>query len=329
MGTADITDFGTASTGATVQKITLRSNALTVSLLTWGATVQDLRLAGVARSLTLGSDDIADYEGPMRHHGSLIGPIVNRISTGRVQIAGMVYELERNQDGRIHLHSGAQATHRQNWDIVDASDSHATLRIALGDGDCGLPGNRTITATFRVTGATLDLQINGTTDAETLMNCANHSYWNFDGTPTWDGHRLRVLAETYLPGTADATPTGEVVACAGTAMDFATQRRIAPQDPPFDNNFCLSDGPAPLRDVLWLTGASGVGMVVATDQAGIQVYDGRAARRPGHGTYEGLAIEAQGWPDAPTHRHFPSIKITPAAPYSQHTRYTFVENATK
>ena len=316
--------FGTASTGEEVQKITLSAGDLTISLLDWGAIVQDVRLAGIDRPLTLGSDQLSDYEGDMRHHGSLIGPMVNRIGTARVLIDGMMYELERNQDGRVHLHSGAQATHRRKWEVLDHSAATATLRCTLLDGTCGLPGNRVITATFALSApATLTLTIDAVSDAPTLMNFANHSYWNFDGTDRWDGHQLWIDAAHYLPGTSDYYPTGEVAAVDGTPMDFRTPRRIDVDAPPFDNNFCLSDGPRPLRDVLRLTGQSGVGMTLATDQAGVQVYDGRDAVRPGHQPYEGLAIEAQSWPDAPTHSHFPSIRVTPKQPYHQTTQFRF------
>jgi len=316
--------FGTASTGEDVTRLTLAAGDLSINLLTWGAILQDVRLAGVDRSLTLGSDTLADYEGDMRHHGSLIGPLANRISTARVQIDGMMYELERNQDGRIHLHSGAQATHRRMWEIVAQSETSATLRCDLVDGACGLPGNRVIEATFAVTPpATLTLTITGTTDTPTLMNFANHSYWNFDGTKTWDGHHLWIAADKYLPGTDDHYPTGEIADVGGTAMDFRTKRQITVNDPLFDNNFCLSDGAVPTRNVLKLTGQSGVGMTVATNQPGVQVYDGRNAARPGCQDYEGLAIEAQGWPDAPTNPKFPSIRVTPDAPYHQVTKFTF------
>lgn len=316
--------FGTTRTGQDVQKITLKAGDLSVALLDWGAIVQDVRLAGIDRSLTLGSQDLADYEGALCHHGSLIGPIVNRISTGRIEIDGMMYELERNQDGRIHLHSGANATHRRKWEVVAQSAASATLRCALMDGECGLPGNRVITAAFTLSApATLALTINGTTDAPTCMNFANHSYWNLDGTDTWEGHQLWLAADHYLPTTQDSTPTGEVASVDGTEMDFRDQRKISVKNPILDHNFCISDVIAPLRDVLSLTGQSGVTLTLATDQPGVQLYDGHNPARPGRAPYEGLAIEAQGWPDAPSHTHFPSIRVTPEAPYHQTTQYRF------
>ncbi|WP_333713057.1 aldose epimerase family protein [Yoonia sp.] len=316
--------FGTTAKGQTVHRLTLTAGDLTVRLLTWGAVVQDVRLAGVDRSLTLGSDRLSDYETDMRHHGALIGPVANRISTARARIDGMDYELERNEHGRIHLHSGAQGTHLQVWDVSEATDDSVTLTLTLPDGMCGLPGNRQVTARYTVEApATLRLEVTGTTDATTLMNFANHSYWNLDGTDRYDGHSLWIAADHYLPTTEDDYPTGEIVPVDGTDMDFRQARRITVGSPHFDNNFCLSDKNEPLRDVLRLTGRSGVSMTVATTCPGIQVYDGRKAQRPGRATYEALAIEAQHWPDAPVNRHFPSIKTAPDSPYRQTTTWTF------
>lgn len=316
--------FGTSSKGDEVYAVTLHNGDLTVTVLSWGAIIQDVRLAGIDRSLTLGSNDVADYEGDMRHHGSLIGPIVNRISTARIKIEGMMYELERNQDGRIHLHSGQEATHRRNWNITDHSDTHVTMTCDLQDGACGLPGNRQIFVTYRVTKeSTLSLEITGTTDATTAMNFANHSYWNFDGSAQWGGHTLQIQASHFLPGDADSCPTGEIADLSGTEMDFRKARVINPKSPALDNNYCLSETRVPLRDVLTLTGSTGVGMTVATDQTGIQVYDGRDAIRPGHSAFEGLAVEAQAWPDAPNNRTFPSIIVTPDTPYVQATQFRF------
>lgn len=321
--------FGTTATGEEVHKLVLQDGALRVAILTWGAVLQDVQLDGVAYGLTLGSDRMADYESDMVHHGSLIGPIVNRISTSRVEIDGMMYELERNQDGRIHLHSGKQACHRRVWQVIDHGPSSATLQCNLGDGDCGLPGNRVITAHYSVQApARLKLHATATTDALTLFNFANHSYWNFDGSDSWDGHVLQVHADRFLPTTPDDTPTGEVADVSDTAMDFRSPRPIAPGNPPLDNNFCLSDAPVALRHVLTLKGRSGVGMHLSTDQPGVQVYDGRNAARPGKAPFEGLAIEAQGWPDAPTHAGFPSIRANAEKPYHQLTQFDFFTSAT-
>jgi aldose 1-epimerase len=167
------------------------------------------------------------------------------------------------------------------------------------------------------------MDVVATTDALTLFNAANHSYWNMDGSDTWVGHTLQIAADRYLPVTPDFTPTGEIADVAGSHYDLRQPRAIQPGVDTYDHNFCLSDGQQALRDVLWLRGASGVTMTLATTEAGVQIYDGRGSMRPGRGLYEGLAIEAQGWPDAPNHAGFPSIELSAGAQYHQTTEWRF------
>ena len=309
--------FGTTAAGKEVHKLTLSNGTLTVDLLTLGARVHDVRLAGVDHSLTWGADNLADYEGAMHYHGAIVGPIANRIGNARVRLDGMMYELERNEPGLRHLHSGSEGAHAQVWRIIDTSDTSATLALDMPDGVAGLPGNRRITAQFTLSApATLTLTITGISDATTLMNFANHSYWNLDGSPNWHGHRLRIAADHYLPIDAATCPTGEVVDVTGSDMDFRAGPVLGDDTPPLDHNFCLSDEPEPLRDVLWLTGQSGITMTMATTEPGMQVFDGRP-------THRALAIEAQHWPDAPNNPDFPSIKLAAGDTYRQITSWTF------
>ncbi|MFN3662011.1 aldose epimerase family protein [Yoonia sp.] len=309
--------FGTTKTGKTVHAITLQAGDLTVTLLTYGARLRDVRLAGVDHSLTTGSDDLADYEGAMRYHGAIVGPVANRIGTARVRLDGMMYELERNEDGVRHLHSGSEGAHAQVWDVVAVTDTTATLALDMPDGMAGLPGKRRVTAEFAVHApATLTLTITGTSDATTVMNFANHSYWNLDDAPTWHGHRMKIAADHYLPIDAGTCPTGDVVDVTGTDMDLRDGPVIGSQTPALDHNFCLSDDIVPHRDVLWLTGQSGTSMVLATNMPGLQVFDGRPS-------YGALAIEAQHWPDAPNHAHFPSVKLASGETYQQITSWRF------
>lgn len=327
MSAAKITSFGTTTAGREVHRITLTLGGLSASVITKGATLQSVRLEGVAHDLTLGSDNLADYEGKMRHHGSLVAPVVNRFTDGKAVIGGKPYEFEKNQGGIHTLHCGAAGTQHKVWDIVSSSESAVTLGLDLPDGEGNFPGNRRVEARFSIhPGHVLRMEVTATTDALTLFNAANHSYWNMDGSENWAGHSLQIAANTYLPTTETFAPTGEIAEVAGTQMDFRRGRKIAQADTVLDNSFCLSGGRQALRDVLWLTGTSGLAMTIATTEAGIQVYDGRAAIRPGRAAYEGLAIEAQNWPDAPNHAGFPSIELKPGETYAQVTEWRFTKS---
>ncbi len=321
-----IESFGKTPAGDVVQVITLKAGDLSARVLTWGAILQSTRMAGVDHDLTLGSDQIADYLGDLKHHGALIGPVVNRLTDAAATIAGVRHQFEVNYNGRHNLHSGVTGVHRQNWQILSADDTSCTLGLTLAAGAGGFPGTRHLQAAFSAQApATLTMTVTATTDAETILNLANHSYWNLDGSKTWTGHTLQVAAEAYLPNDADFKPTGEIRSVARTEMDFRQPRPISPGAPAMDNCFVLGRTRVALRDVLWLTGTSGLTMTVATTEPGVQVYDQRAAQRPGQGLYEGIAVECQGWPDAPNHAHFPQITVKPAEVLTQITQWRFAK----
>ena len=316
--------FGTTQSGEDVEKITISSGDLTVSILTLGAVVQDVRLTGVRHRLALGSDELKDYETTMGYFGAIVGPIANRISNARVRLDGMMYELERNENGDTHLHSGSQGVHRKIWQVASQTAESVTLALTLPDGAAGLPGQRDIMVTYQVSAlATLTMTINGTTDAATCMNLASHIYWNLDCSKTWEGHHLRIAADHYLPIDDRTCPTGEIATVAGTPMDFRKGQVPQIGAPALDHNFCLAGGKQALRDVLWLTGNAGVAMTMATTEAGVQIHDAATSRRPGKSCYEGLVIEPQAWPDTPNHRGFGSITVTGEQPYTQVTRWQF------
>lgn len=323
---ADITLFGVTADGQDVHRITLRAGDLTAAILTRGAVLQSVRLAGVAHDLTLGSDLLADYEGDMGYHGALIAPVVNRLTGARAVIAGKTCTFDANQNGTHCLHSGQAGAQLKVWDLVHATDTGVVLALDLPDGEGGFPGNRRVEVRFVMSvPATLRMEVTATTDAPTIFNAANHSYWNLDGSARWDGHTLQVNADAFLPTTDALTPTGEVRAVAGSSHDFRSMRAFTPGNPPLDTCFCIGHARVPLRDVLQMTGQSGVTMTVATTEPGVQLYDGRHAARPGHAPYEGIAIEAQGWPDAPNHPNFPSIDLLPGDRVCQITEWRFAK----
>lgn len=321
---AEITAFGTTAAGQSVDKITLSNAQLRVSVLTYGAILQSLRLTGVDYDLTLGSEKIGDYEGAMMYYGSLVAPIVNRFKDAKADLSGQTLQFERNFLGKHSLHSGAAGVQHKIWAIEAATKDTVQLALTLPDGEGGFPGLRQVTARFALEGATVRKDVTVVSDKATLWNAANHSYWNLDGTETFAGHRLQIMADHYLPTDADFVPTGEICAVAGTDMDFRTPRPVAPNAPALDNNFCLGTGQTALRPALILTGASGVQMTVSTTEAGIQAYDHR--HRPIRGVaYAGLAVEAQNWPDAPNHAGFPDITLPAGQRRTQTTAWHFAK----
>lgn len=328
--TARITTFGTTADGKPVRAVHLRAGALHATILTHGARLQDLRLAGVPWPLTLGAKSVAAYEGPMAYFGAVVGPVANRIAGAAAVIDARRHDFAANEPGPTTLHSGPTGTHAQIWRIKAATAHSLTLGLDLQDGLGGFPGNRHLQALYALTPpADLRLVLRATSDAPSLMNLANHSYWNLDGAADTTGHRLGLAADRYLPVNARLIPTTPA-SVAQTGFDFRKPREIDAAFP-LDHCFCLSGTPRAPCHAAVLKGARGVQLDLATNAPGLQVYDGRGLATAPHagltgqpyGPRAGLALEPQHWPDAAGRADFPSISLRPGQIYEQINVFSF------
>ena len=327
-----IASFGQTADGREVQKIPLRSEQLTVTILTLGAVINDVRLTGVAWPLTLGSPDVAGYEGKLSSFGSFMGPVINRIKGCTAEIDGQRYTFEKHHSGNLTQHSGSTGMHRQIWSIAEHGPDYVVLTLSLSDGLGGFPGNRDITLRYDIEGASLRMTATASSDAPTPFNPANHSYWSLDPTPGYGGQKLQIAADHYSEPDAELMPTGRILPVDDSPYDFRTGRSLAGDESEFyDLNLCLSSRKAPLRPIAKLTGREGVCMEMATTECGLQLYDGGTIDGrdyPTHhgapyGPYAAPALEAQSWPGSLAQTHFPDIILRPGAPYRQITSWTF------
>ena len=322
--------FGLLPDGREVQALTLTGGGLTARVLTLGAIVQDLRLDGVAHPLVLGFDSLGPYLGAGRYFGALVGRFANRIGGARFALNGRDHHTDPNFLGRHTLHGGANGTHAQLWRIAARRPDAVLLVLDLLDGQMGFPGNLRIEARISLAQRALRLSLRAETDAPTPCSLAHHGFFDLDGEGDIRGHRLEIAADRYLPVDAELIPTGQIAPVAGTRFDFRRACQIAPGG--YDHNFCLSDGPRPLRDIARLTGCRGIAMTVATTASGLQFYDGagmseldgRDGRR--YGPFAGLALETQAWPDAPNRPHFPDAILRPGQVWTAQTHYRFSED---
>lgn len=311
-----ITVFDHLPDGREVQAIWLRGPLLTARVLTLGATVQDLRREGIAHPLVLGYDSAAPYFAEGLYVGALVGRFANRIGGGRFVLAGRAHQVDTNYLGRHLLHGGRDGIHHQLWRIADLAEDRVTLALDLPDGHMGFPGRLSIRAEIAVAGDALSFDLCATSDAATPCNLAHHGYFTLDPGGDIRAQHLQIAAEHYLPVDPDLIPTGEIAPVAGTDFDFRSPRVIGGAG--YDHNFCLSDRRQPLRPVARLQGG-GLAMQIETTEPGLQLYDGRHFERP----FAGVALECQGWPDAPNRPGFPDSILRPGAEYHALTRYRF------
>jgi aldose 1-epimerase len=332
--------YGTAPDGDTVRRLRIEGGGLTAHILNWGAVVQDLRLEGHAAPLVLGFENFEDYPLHSPYFGAVAGRSANRIANGRFVLDGQAYQLDRNFLGKHHLHGGSKGFGKRIWEFVDHGRNFATLRIVAEDGEMGYPGRLTARCTYRLEDAgALSVHLDAETDAPTLCNLAQHSYFDLDDGGATDilDHSLEIAADAYLPVDDEMIPTGEVRPVDGTDFDFRAMRPIrrarGGEQVIYDHNFCLAGQRAPLRSIARAAGArSGVRMEVRSTEPGVQFYAGHKVSVPvpglqniRYGNWSGFCLEPQTWPDAANRPSFPSAVLRPGETYRQVTEYRFAK----
>ena len=329
--------FGIAPDGSPVERVTLSGGGLTLNLITWGAIVQDLRLAGHQSALVLGFDQFDPYLRHSPYFGATAGRFANRIRDGRFEIDGIAYQGDRNFLGKHMLHGGAAGVGKRNWRFVEASQSHAVLELLDRDGEMGFPGNCRMRATVSLPGdGVMAFRYEAETDKPTLVNLAHHSYFNLDGSSDILGHSFRIDADRYLRLDEELIPTGEIVSVEGSGRDFRQHRVLGPDGPPsviHDQNYCIGSARGTRRKVAEaLSPKSGILLEVATTEPGLQFYAGHKVNTPvpgligkPYGAFAGFCFEPQYWPDSAHHPHFPSAVLRPSENYLQESTFRFTK----
>lgn len=330
--------FGTLSDGTEVTAARLETAAgASLTVLDYGATVQSLRVPdrdGRLVDVVLGYDTAAEYEGNDAYLGATIGRVGNRIGGAAFSLNGKSYPLARN-DGGNHLHGGVRGFDKRMWRL-SVSDGEIVCERLSPDGEEGYPGNLNVRVRFRLTeDNALHIVYDAESDADTLVNLTNHSYFNLNGGGSVLEHRLQVFAERFCEGDAGCLPTGRLLEVAGTPFDFRTEKtlgaEIEAEDEQlrraggYDHNYCL----AGKRAAVLYSEQTGIEMTVETDLPGMQVYSGnfltkRVGRNGGEiNRRDALCLETQLYPNGMNCYGFPSPVLRAGSRLRSETVYSF------
>ncbi|MCR6485177.1 galactose mutarotase [Amycolatopsis sp. OK19-0408] len=308
---------------------------LTVRLLDYGGVVQSLEApdrSGEPGEVVLGFPTLEGYvennrPGAARVFlGALIGRYANRIAGGAFTLDGVLHRVPVN-DGKNSLHGGPAGFDTRVWSAAEVPGG-LRLRLRSPDGDQGYPGTLTTEVTYRlVAPGRLSIGYRASTDAPTVVNLTNHTYWNLAGAGAGDvhGHWLRIPAARYCPTDENLIP-GEVAPVEGTPFDFRQATRIGARLGAPDRQLAIAGG----YDHNWVLDGrlaaqawdpvSGRLLTMRTTEPGVQFYSGNHLTAD-LGSGAGFALEAQHFPDSPNRPDFPSTVLRPGEVYRQETEY--------
>ena len=348
-------DFETVVDGdSTALYVLTNKNGMEVCVTNFGARIVSVMVPdvkGQLQDVVLGFDSIGQYIRIPSDFGAAIGRYANRINKGQISVGGETIQLPVNNYGHC-LHGGPQGWQYKVFKATPIGTSGLKLTLVSPDGDMNFPGNVTVSVTYRLTDDNaIDIQYEGTTDKETILNMTNHSYFNLNGdasTPITDD-TLFINADAFTPVDSTFMTTGEITSVAETPFDFTTPTpigaRIDMEDNEqlanghgYDHNWVLRES----NDITTVAAkvvspVTGIVLEVLTDQPGIQIYtgnflDGTVTGKKGvvYNRRAAICLETQVYPDSPNKKHinpsWPSPYLKPGETYTHHTIFRFSVN---
>ena len=338
-------DFGFTKEGQKVTAYEMHNgNGMSVRALDFGATVQSIIVpdrSGVPIDVVLGYDDVASYENGSCFYGGIVGRCANRIKNARFVIDGKEYRLEKNE-GENHNHG----IFNKRMFNASIEDNTLVLRYLSPDMEEGYPGNLSVEIRYSLCeDNALEINYTVTTDAPTILNLTNHSYFNLngqDGSTILD-HKLWLNSSNFTEYEESFAQTGRIISVKDTPLDFREEQVIGARfdsDYPqfrlctgYDHNMVLDGKEGKLKPIGTVrSDKTGISLEAFTTEPAIQLYSSNyiqfdpvkhgknGVRYPKNGA---ICMEAQHYPDSVNHPNFPSTVLRPGETYTQKTVYRF------
>jgi aldose 1-epimerase len=327
--------------------ILTNARGMEARITNYGAVITAIRVPGrdgAKANVVQGFDSLADYTSQdyKGRYGAVIGRFANRIKDNSFQIGGISYKISR--DPYTLKETENRPYDERVWSARTKDGNEPQLILSLTDrsGTMGFPGTAKVEVTYTLTrNNVLRIAYHARSDKDTIFNLTNHAYFNMAGDisgPVLD-QLLTVNADTMTVVDEKNVPTGGMRAVAGTAFDFRQPTPIGTHiqdaDPyiqragGFDHNYALNGKPGTMHLAARLEDPkSGRVLEEWTTQPGLQVYSANYSPpsvgvAKGYAIHSAVALEAQGFPNAPNIPSFPSTLLRRDEAYDEVTEYRF------
>ena len=341
------------------------NNGIKATITNFGARIVSLFVPGIddrLHDIVMGFDKLEDYfpENNKSDFGAVVGRYANRIAGGIFSLkwyAGVhareseiSYSLPLN-DGPNCLHGGPMGWQYAVFDVLSHNDSQLVLQLVSPDGDNGFPATVRATVTYTLDNNNeLRIDYAAESDAPTVINLTNHSYFNLNGCEnsliSILNHVVAIDADHYLPVDKTMIPTGELASVEGTFFDLREGLQmidglkmsneffpgsIESRFWGYDNCFALNNvGSMDNIAASVYSPYTHIQMEIRTTEPGIQLYTGNyldvhhAKYNARYTQHDALCLETQKFPDSPNH-NWPQSNplLTPDKPFQSSTSFKF------
>ncbi|MBR4457095.1 MAG: galactose mutarotase [Solobacterium sp.] len=220
-----VRSFGFTEDGQEVLLYTLENDAVSVSVMNYGAAMVSLVEKSTGRDILLGHDSVKGYIHDPAHMGGFIGRTANRIKNGRFRLNGETYQLDQNS-GENNLHGGSDGFDQVMYEAEETGQTLRFHRISP-DGEMGYPGDLDVTVTYTLLADGVQLKAEGTAlNKDTLFAITNHNYYSLDDSETICSCRVTIPSDRYAECSSDGISQLPLKDVTGTVFDFRDGKEL-------------------------------------------------------------------------------------------------------
>lgn len=327
--------FGLLPNGEEVFSYNLSNkNGFEVEVINYGAVITSIKVPISKREkvdVVLGFDSLENYINSYNlpsapYIGAIVGRYAGRINNATFVLNDKKIELTKNH-GVHNLHGGKSGFSIAFWNVISLTESSITLEYVSQNNEENFPGELTTTITYTVTETDeLEVKMMAKSTEDTIINLTQHSYFNLDGhSEDIINQELVVNSSKTLETNIENIPTGKFFEIARSSFDFSSPKACPTK---IDNTFVLNDN----DDVsaILISKKNNLKMSVFTNQPAVHIYVGgncfnqiKGKENASYHPLSGICFEAQNFPDAPNHVHFPNAILKKDENYIHSTTFKF------
>lgn len=330
-----VKSFGLLPNGEEVFSYNLSNkNGFEVEVINYGAVITSIKVPVSKKKkvdVVLGFDSLEKYVNSFNlpnapYLGAIVGRYAGRINNAAFVLNGIKIELTKNH-GVHQIHGGVEGFSKALWEVKRLESNTIVLEYISQDNEEHFPGQLTTQVSYTLTEENelkVDMMAKSTED--TIINLTQHSYFNLDGhSEDIINQELVVNSSKTLETNIENIPTGKFFEIARSPFDFSSPKACPTK---IDNTFVLNDN----DDVsaILISKKNNLKMSVFTNQPAVHIYVGgncfnqiKGKENASYHPLSGICFEAQNFPDAPNHAHFPNPILKKDETYIHNTTFKF------
>ncbi|RTY88430.1 galactose mutarotase [Flavobacterium sp. RSP15] len=315
----------------------INKNGMQLKVTNYGATITWLKMPlknGALVDVVLGFDTLEAYiksfdlkSAP--YFGATVGRYAGRINNGFFSLNGKAFHLNKNNNHNS-LHGGNIGFSQKIWrvkNVKEGKNPSITLAYFSPDGEENYPGGLSVEITYMVSEDNeLIIEYKAISTEDTVVNLTHHSYFNLDGHDSDIlKQELIVNAQKMVETTDQNSPTGRFLDLDNKPFDFNKPKKCPSK---IDATFILEKKNEFAASLF--NKKNNLKMSVYTNQPAVHIYVGgncfntiKGKDNADYHALSGICFEAQNFPDAPNHEHFPNAILKKGEIYYHKTSYKF------